>query len=223
MSERRFVLIHNHWAILMRCLGWGVFCLLLTACEAPQPVDIVIGLDTSASFAHFQPEALQTIKTLSQRLDPHLDRLSLLRMDRRGIRLLREGPAPGFEGIEAVLKDYGNVADEKLKGTPYRALLERVLQHLPPAEHKPERSSVCLILGDLANENSAVLSADFLTGWAKQLPPQTQVAFVGISPRFEAQLTPLRQVLYDRLIVVSAAEERASQTGLKQLLYKIQR
>ena len=207
----------------MRCLSWGVLCLLMVACQAPQPVDVVIGLDTSASFAHFQPEALQGIKSLSQRLDPHLDRLSLLRMDRRGIRLLREGPAPGFEGIEAVLKDYGNVADEKLKGTPYRALLERMLQQLPTADQTSAKTSVCLILGDLANENEAVLSAAFLKGWAKQLPPQTQVAFVGISPRFEAQLMPLRQVLYDRLIVVSAAEERAGQTGLKQLLYKIQR
>ena len=205
----------------MRWLWLGLFCLLLTACEAPQPVDVVIGLDTSASFAHFQPHALQTIKSLAQRLGPQLDRLSLFRMDRRGVRLLREGPAPNFEGLEAVLKDYGKTADEKLKGTPYRALLERMLQQLPPSQI--QRQSICVVLGDLANENAAALSADFLRSWAKQLPPQTLVAFVAISPRFEAQLMPLRQILYDRLIIVSAAEERASHAGLNQILRKMQR
>lgn len=206
----------------MKIILWFWLSLLLLACQAPPPVDLIIGLDTSASFAKDRTQALATIEALSGRLDPGRDQLSLFRMDQQGVSLLREGPAPDIRGLRAVLKTYTETANYKHRGTPYRALMQRMCNQI-----HPQRQSQLVILGDLADEISkdsdAHLSADFLKQWGNQLPANSRVAFLAISPQFEQQLAPLRKSLGERLVIVSAAEEAASQSGQRRILAQIKR
>ncbi len=206
----------------MKTVFWIWIALLMIGCQPPPPIDLIIGLDTSASFAKAHTQALETIEALSGRLDPGNDRLSLFRMDQQGIRLLREGPAPDLKGLQAVLKAYAGTANSQYKGTPYRLLMQRMRSQIDP-----KRQTQLVILGDLADETARDsdehLSADFLQHWAKQLPANSRIAFLDISPRFEEQLIPLRHSLGERLMIVSAAEEAASQSGRRQILAHIKR
>lgn len=198
------------------------FCGFLLGCAAPVPRDVYIVLDTSGSFSEQQPMAQQAIETLVSRLDPVRDRIFLFRMDQQGVFLLREGYAPSLNGIQQTLNAYSQTAPSQYQGTPYREALERV-QKL----WREETPSALLVLGDLANEAvqrpEANLTREYLQTFGEAAPAHLQVAFIGVNPKFEQLLDPLRQQLGSRLLVVTAAEEQDTGLGTLTFLEHIQR
>jgi len=197
--------------------------LLLSSCRPPTPVVLYILLDVSASYHDQHATALAQIQDLTRRLNPGRDLLYIFTMSAQGVFLVKEG-RPDVLGLEDVLKAYSQVVDAKYTGTPYREGFERILsiasQHALP--------SAILCFGDLADEFAGDparnLSAEFMQKFTQKLPPTLQaIGFLGIDPRFEQKLDPLRAALPERLIVSNGQQEGRSGLGTRQILELIQR
>lgn len=208
---------------------WGLKAMLLVSvlivvsCQAPAPVSLYLLVDTSASFAKQRELALQSAEKLIQRLDPGLDYVYLFRLDRRGAVLISEGHPPRFTALKQVLNQHAQTANDQFKGTPYAQALDRIASLIPP-----NQAASIVILGDLADEKvsgqaAQPLDSKYLDRWSAKLPPQSHLAMIGIDPRFEQILDPIRRRFHGRLTVVTAAEESNSQKGVVALLQAIGR
>lgn len=193
---------------------------ILAGCKPPEPIAIYVLLDTSASFGKFRKMTLERITDVVHHLEPGLDQLTILTLSQQGVRLIQDGTTD-ISSLEQTLQAYSVTTSAKYKGTPYRTGLERVTRLMG------KRKGAIVVLGDLADESTGKKDENLSPAWmaqlGKQLTPEQKIAFLGVAPKNEQILDPLRAALGDRCVVTTSVQESLSARGTRALLERMGR
>lgn len=173
---------------------------LLSGCEEPKPVSLIALLDSSASFEPRRNESLAIVRSVSERLEPQIDKVIAFRVAGE-VYWLYDNERPGGKKLMEALGEYVKVATND-RGTAYGTALERGLKEARDVSGKVGRSAV-VILGDGADERS---SKGANIDWAtlpqrfEKFPQNANLFFLFVAPqagdRFRETLKP---VLGERL------------------------
>jgi hypothetical protein len=181
----------------------AVACLsatVLSGCEAPPPVSLVMFLDSSASFAPQRQSARQFVSDMAANLSPHEDRILAFRVA-SDVHWLYSNEKTSQKKLNEALDGYLTV-DAADKGTAYGTALERSVIEAADASTKTKRTAV-LIVGDGANERSSNgrnVDWEKLPQTFKAFPANARLYFLFIEPRAGDRFREaLRPVLGDRL------------------------
>jgi len=104
--------------------------LLLVGCVTPQPVSVIFMLDGSASFESKRPEAVQTVKDMTFRLDPNRDQIKIFRVGQTVYHLYTGGVRR--RELTHIMDEYTTVKPDE-RGTAYGTALQRGIEEVKRA------------------------------------------------------------------------------------------
>lgn len=180
----------------MACLAATV----LSGCEPPPPVSLVMFLDSSASFAPQRQSTRQFISDMAANLSPHEDRILAFRVA-SDVHWLYSSEKTSEKKLKEALDSYLTV-DVADNGTAYGTALERSVVEAVDAAAKTSRTAV-LIMGDGADErstNGRNVDWEKLPQTFKAFPANARLYFLFVEPRAGDRFREvLRPVLGERL------------------------
>jgi hypothetical protein len=152
------------------------------ALEPPKPVSLVFMLDSSSSFSMHRDPAIRVVRSLSNSLEPDVDKLRAFRIAGE-VHWLYSGEKTSGKKFSQVLDSYVRV-ERRDRGTAYGAAFTRGLQELKDLSARSDKTAL-VILGDGKDERARDANMDWkrVPRTYASLPSNAKVFFLFLEPR----------------------------------------